>query len=193
MKTHKLLAGIFLALLAHDLDAQQYASGKGATILSGMISFQSNGGDLYGSDRINFLQITPSFSSMVANNFALGGSLEFAGQWEGGASITSVAIGPHLGWIGGTEASTSFPYFIVGFRYISQSVDFGSPLFGSSTASGTNISVNGGTIVALRKHLGLNIGIRFDLVTLSQNSQSESGNIISIGAGLSGLLFKAGE
>lgn len=194
MNSQKLLVAILSTFISQSSFAQEYAVDKGATIISGSFGFESSGGDLYGNDRASTLQFTPSFSHLVAKNFFIGGTIEFAGQWQGGASLTSFAIGPHLGYAGGSASSNVFPYFIFGFRYITSSIDFGDGFFGgSSSVSGTDFMLGLGTIVALKKHLGLTVGVNFDFVTLGDDGESESGNTISLGVGLCGLLFKSGE
>ncbi len=178
-----------LIVLAHQVQAQDFAVDKGASIISGVVSFESSGGDLYGSNRNTLFVFAPSFSHLVARNFFIGGTIEYAGQWNGSYSATQIAFGPHLGFAAGNESSTSFPYLAAGFRYITSSSNYGRFL-GSSSFSGTEISLGAGVIVAMKKHLGLNAGFNFDITTLGKDGNSSSGNTFSIGLGLSGLLFK---
>ncbi len=180
---------MLILLIRQLVFAQEYAVDKGASIISGVVSFESSGGDLYGSNRNTLFVFAPSFSHLVSRNFLIGGIIEYAGQWDGSYNATQIAFGPHLGFAAGNETSTTFPYFVAGFHYITSNSNYGS-FFGSTSLSGTEISLGAGAIVAMKKHLGMNVSFNFDFASLGNDGNSRSGNTFSIGLGISGLLFK---
>ncbi len=119
----------------------------------------------------------------------MGVTIEYAGQWNGTYNASQIAFGPHPGFAAGNESSTSFPYPAAGFRYNTSGPD-NRNFSGSASLSCTEIPLGAGVIVAMKKHLGLNVDFNFDITTLGRDGNSRSGNTFSIRLGLSGLLFK---
>lgn len=191
MKT-KLIAVIFIITSSYFAVAQaEYAVDKGAVILSGNIGFSSSGGDLYGSKRSNIFTLTPSVSAFVSKNVFLGSALAFSYQSQGTENATSVQVGPHFGYAGGTATSTSFPFFIVGIRYLAERFNYNDYFsIRSSSRYGYSGIIGVGAVLTVSNHLGMTFEGDFNFVHLTRKNVSANGNIISLNIGLCGLLYK---
>lgn len=96
----------------------------------------------------------------------------------------TVGIGPSLGYAIGQADSKSYPYLATEIRYYSIGVN-------DQLVSGTDIVVGGGLIIPAREHLGIVVEVGYHIMNLKRDNwkESKSGNIISIGIGVAGLLF----
>ncbi|HKR04043.1 MAG TPA: hypothetical protein VJY62_05345 [Bacteroidia bacterium] len=188
MKQTLLFLAFCLTSLTYFANAQEYAVDKSATWLSLSAGFSSQGGNLYGK-RQNTFVLAPSFSHFVVSNFFIGAAAELGYQSQGRFNSTILGIGPHLGFAGGNLNSTVFPYFGVGVQFHYET-DNGYSFSGSNDFYGTDLGFGAGVVAALKAHLGLTVEASFHLMNLKNGAESESGNITSIGLGLTGLFFK---
>jgi hypothetical protein len=192
MKTRNLFFIIcFIGLSSIGL-GQEYAIDKGATFISGTGSILSQGGDLFEDSENNkakTITISPSINHFISKSFFIGGGIELSNQSQGDYSINSIGIGPQLGYAIGNVNSKAFPYFDVGLRYYSMSIDYG---FSDDTqASGTDIFLGFGLLIQIKSHIGLAFEGGYHMIDLKNKDtdESSSGNILSIGVGIVGLLF----
>src|SRR6185436_3035605 len=187
MKYSKLFITLCITLNSLITYAQEYAVDKSATWVSLTAGFTSQGGDLYGR-RQNTFDLAPSFSHFLVKNFFIGAAAEFRYLSEGSFNTTILGIGPHLGAAAGSINSTVFPYLITGFRLRLEMVHSGG--YHGQENKGTDLAFGVGMVAALKAHLGLTFEAAFHLMKLSNEQDSETGNITSIGLGLTGLFFK---
>jgi hypothetical protein len=191
MKSKPLFFALVMLISANNLFAQEYAVDKGATFISGVASFTSQGGELfkdYDGNNASTFNLSPSVNYFVAKNFFVGGGLEFAHEKQGDYKTNSIGIGPQIGYAFGNENSTAFPYFDVGLRYYGMNIDYGSD---NSEGSGTDIFFGAGIVVPVKSHLGITIEAGYHMMDIKEKETdtSYSGNIFAIGIGIVGLLF----
>jgi len=192
MKINQLLLVTYCLGIYSIINGQEYALDKGATFISGIGSFTSSGGDLFedgDNNKLIMLSLSPSFNHFITNNFFIGGGFELSNQKQGDFSTNSIGIGPQIGYAVGNSSSTVFPYFSAGLRYYTITADYGS--LGDTNVSGTDIILGFGVLVPIRTHLGLAIEGGYHILDLKEkdSDSSASGNILSIGIGIAGLLF----
>jgi hypothetical protein len=184
----KFFVFIYLCLIgiSENLICQEFALDKGASFINGQITFNSQGGE-GSSDRLQTIILNPSYNVFMAKNLFIGAGVDMEYRSMGDVSQRSLGLGPQLGYASGNEASTSYPYFIVGAKYLSIKSDYGSD--GSAEATGSNLFVGCGVISIIRKNLGISFEISYHVYSVSSDEGSGSGNIFMIGIGLTGLLF----
>jgi hypothetical protein len=192
MKLKRLLVIICFFGITSFTFCQEFVVDKGAILLAGMGSFSSQGGELFedlDNNRLITVNLTPALSYFITKGFFVGGSLEFANQSQGDISINGIGIGPHVGYAFGNSVSTVFPYFDVGLRYYSMSIDYDST--GDSNASGTDIFFGFGMIVPIKNHIGLSFEGGYHMIDLKDRDTdtSSAGNIFAIAVGVVGLIF----
>jgi len=113
MKTKIILFVICLITLSSTVSAQQFALDKKATIISGSVSFMSQGGDLFedlDGNKATSLTLAPNINYFITKNFFIGGSLEFSSEAQGDYSSNGIGIGPQIGYAFGGPESEVFPY-----------------------------------------------------------------------------------
>ncbi|WP_297100160.1 outer membrane beta-barrel protein [uncultured Draconibacterium sp.] len=191
MKLKPLLFAFALLVSTSSLFAQEFAVDKGATFISGVASFTSQGGELfedYDGNNASTFNLSPSVNYFVGKNFFIGGGLEFAHEKQGDYKSNNIGLGPQIGYAFGNEKSTAFPYFDIGLRYYGMSVDYGS---GNSEGSGTDIFLGAGIVVPVKSHLGITFEAGYHMMDINEKESdtSYSGNIFAIGIGIVGLLF----
>jgi hypothetical protein len=193
MKIKTILAVIFISVLFREVSAQQYAVDKKATIISGSLSFTSQGGDLFedfDGNKATTFSFTPNINHFITKNIFFGGSLELTTESQGDYKFTGTGIGPQIGVAFGGSQNKAYPYLDLGLRYYTMKSDFGS---GSDVKfSGSDLSLGFGVIVPLKSHIGLIFEGGYHMMNLKDkdSKDSYSGKIFSIGAGIAGLLFK---
>jgi hypothetical protein len=186
---HLFFISFFLGLSSFVL-GQEYAIDKGATFIAGMGSFISQGGDLFedsDNKRINLITFSPSVNHFIAKNLFIGGGFEFSKQVQGNSAINALGIGPNFGYAIGNSNSTVFPYLDAGLRYYRKSMGKINP----AIVSGTDIFLGFGVLIPIKTHIGLAVEGTYHMMNLKvkESGSSSSGNIISIGIGIVGLLF----
>ena len=193
MKSKFVLFIVCLCGIISTISAQQYAIDKKATIINGLVSFMSKGGDLFmdsdGNKSTSFI-ITPNFNHFITKNLFVGGGIDLSTESQGDYGYNGIGIGPQIGYAFGGPQSTAFPYLELGIRYYTMNVNYG--LGDSYHYSGSDIALGFGVIVPIKPHLGLIIGGGYHIMDLKDKDSNDnySGNILSIGIGIAGLLFK---
>lgn len=182
---------LFLIFSVSFAFPQDYAVDKGAIVISGMASFSSWGGDLYeGSDssRATIITLAPNIDYFVVKNIFIGGRILFESMSQGDYSLTTFGIGPQFGYAFGQKNSNIFPYLIAGVYYNTSTASNGTDI----TFSGFDFKFGGGLMFTVAKHIGINIGASYNLVNRKSDdagAESESGDIIGLDVGISGLIF----
>ena len=193
MKIRIILFVLCFSGLSFTVSAQEYAIDKYATIISGSGSFMSKGGvlfeDIDGNNSTNFT-FAPNINHFITKNFFIGGGFEFSTESQGDYKAYGKGIGPQIGYAFGGPESTVFPYLDLGIRYYILNYDNGPGDY--LRVSGSDISLGFGVIIPVKAHIGLIFEGGYHMLDLSdkENNDSYSGNIFSVGVGISGLLFK---
>lgn len=192
MKIKSMLFIISLIGQSFIVSAQQYAIDKKATIITGSGILMSQGGDLFeDTDGNNATTITfaPTIDHFIIKNLFIGGGIEFSAKSQGDYSSNAIGIGPQIGYVFGSPNSTALPYLDLGIRYYKMNVDYG--VGDDSQISGSDIILGFGVIIPVKKHIGLIFEGGYHMMDLKDkdSDDSDSGNILSIGIGIAGLLF----
>ncbi len=182
---------ILLVLMFSSLSiasSQDSAIDKGAIIISGLGSFSTRGGDLFEDDegyRLTTYMLMPNINYFIASNLFIGGGVALTRQKQGHDSQQTFGIGPTIGYAMGLAKSKNYPYLAAGIRYYSLGFVTGESL------SGTDIVIGAGLIATVTENLGIIVEAGYHIMNLKyENSiKSESGNIISVGIGVAGLIF----
>ncbi|MFZ4799990.1 MAG: outer membrane beta-barrel protein [Bacteroidia bacterium] len=186
MKTKCIFLICSFMCITNLLFSQKYAVDKGAIIASGTAGFSYSSGKLYeiNGQGLTTISLTPSFNYLVIPNLFIGASTSLTYMSLGSNNATTLGIGPQFGYYIGKEESSVFPYATAGFKYnmISSS---GS----SNTINGSDISFGLGVLVPMKSHIGLTIEALYHIQSISASGTSVSGNMLSIGIGLSGLFY----
>ncbi len=186
MKTkHLLLLSICFLGFFVGVNGQKYAVDQGASTISGSLSFSTSGGDLYeyGGDRLTTISLLPTYNYFVAKNLFIGGVLDVSYLAQGGDNITSFGIGPQLGYAFGDSSSKVIPYINLGILY--QSIKYGSSDNDNEASTGTDLFFGIGVMVPDKKNLGITFEANYSMMKI----ESVSGNVISLGIGIVGLLY----
>jgi len=157
--------------------ARSEATDEGAKIVSGVISFSSQGGDLYtgfddDDDRLTTIAVVPSLFYFIAPGVGMGGDLAYNRASRGDDSYTVWGAGPKIGYFIDTGGNT-IPFVSGGVNYLSVADEHDS--------------------VLIRKgHLAVAIeaGYILDRFKFEGASKSTTGNTIVIGAGFAGFLYE---
>jgi len=177
---------LLLSFIATFAISQDYAVDKGAFILSGTGGFMSQGGDLYevGEDRLSTFSLTSVANYFVIPNVFIGAGITYTRVSQGEDSMSTIGIGPTVGYAFGKAEGKSYPYIAGGFHFHSIGAN-------DETISGTNILVSAGIILSIKKHIGLVLEIGYNFQNLKHEdwAESESGNAFVVSIGIAGLIF----
>lgn len=196
MKIKSMLLIVIFIELSFNIFGQQYAVDRKATIFSGSGSIMTQGGDLFEDADGNYattISFTPSVNHFVTKNFFIGGGMEFSVESQGDYSSAGIGVGPEIGFAFGGPRSTLFPYLDLGIRYYQMTADYGAT--DDYQISGSDISLGFGVIVPIKKHIGFIFEGGYHMLNLQSDDSDDSvsGNILSVGFGIAGLLFKDAE
>lgn len=196
MKTKFLFYIMFFVVVSSTLTAQQSATDRKATIISGSVSFSNQIGDLF-SESKNLIRVSfaPNVNRFVLKNLFIGGGLEFLYNQQYNFNSNAIAIGPQIGYTFGNSNGPVLPYVDLGIRYYNmKQVYFSSGVY---KLSGSQIEFGFGAIVPLKTHIGLIFQGGYQIVELKRkefdyntSGRFFSGRIFSIGIGIAGLIFK---
>jgi hypothetical protein len=185
-----LLISCFLSL-SFTVLAQQYAVGKKASIVFGSVSAMNQGGDFFEDtqgNNIKTLNFTSSINHFITKNFFLGGSLEFSSESQGYYTSKGVGVGPQIGCAFGDSQSEAFPFFDVGLQYYKMNIDKGYP----RQFTGSDLTFGFGLIIQIQSHIGLILQGGYQMLSLKDKDLNKkySGDVVSLGIGIAGLIFK---
>jgi len=191
MKLKSVVLLIFCMVLTTQIFSQQYAADKGAMWIAGTGSFTSSGGDLFedmDENRATCISFTPAVNYFVIPNVFVGGAIELSTDSQGDYKDTGFGVGPHAGYVFANESSTALPYVDAGFRYYSTKYEGGS---WDSKTTGSDIFIGAGVVLPVAGHVGVVIDAGYHMMSLKHEDadESHSGNIISLGIGITGLLY----
>ena len=179
----------FLALVAlffqmNHLAAQSPATSKGASVISGMFSFTSQGGDLYSDfndDPANTFIFSPSYYHLIVDKLGVGGDLTFNRTSQGDFSFNTFGIGPKVAYFFDSGSNT-IPFAGGGVNYISVGD-------GDDSDGGFAVKLGGGVIVR-KGHLGLSIEAGWLRESYSPDGGDNiAGSTIFVGASFLGFLY----
>ncbi|MBN1822301.1 MAG: hypothetical protein JXR31_13360 [Prolixibacteraceae bacterium] len=194
MKIKNLLFTLCFLTIAVVTNGQTFAIDQGAIWVGGMASFTSSGGDLfeYDGDRASTITLAPTVNYFIVPNIFIGGSLEVSNSKQGDYKDTGFGIGPQVGYVIGNESSTSFPFIDAGAKLHTSKSEYGSY---DSKTSGTDIFVGAGIVLPVAGHIGFTVEAAYHMMKLKEKDadDSYSGNIFSIGIGITGLLYNPGK
>lgn len=178
---------VILVLSSSFALSQQFAVDKGSTIISGMGSYASQGGDLFENsdgDRATTIMLMSIVNHFIAPNISIGAGVAYTSQSQGDYSYHTIGIGPTLGYFIGDSNSKGYPYLAAGIRYYSIGDE-------DDSISGTDIVIGAGIIAPVKDHVGIIIEAGYHIMNLKNKDwdESESGNIIMVGIGIAGLLY----
>lgn len=182
-----ILSILLLSFSATFAFSQDYAVDKGGFILSGTGSFTSQGGDLYEDfegNRLSTFSLTSAANYFVVRNVFIGAGVAYTRVSQGEDSMSTIGVGPTVGYAFGKAEGKSYPYIATGIQFYSVGAN-------DETISGTSILVSAGIIFSIKKHIGLVLEIGYNFQTLKHEdwAESESGNAFVVSIGIAGLIF----
>ncbi len=161
------------------------ATDRDAMLVSGMVSFSTQGGDLYeqDDDRFTTLTITPGLLYFIAPGIGLGIDYSYTRISERGTTSSSWGAGPKMGIFFDSGASF-IPFVSGGVNYLS--IDPGDV-----SESGLRMKVSGGMLIR-NGHLAVSVeaGFVYDRFKFEGASSATTGNTILIGVGFAGFLYQ---
>jgi hypothetical protein len=193
-----LLILVTFLLLTRTAFGAEYPVDKGSTVISGGFSFANASGNLYEDsegDAARALSFAPSVLSFVVPNLALGGNVAFSWESQGDVSMTTLAIGPKIGYFVGQSNSKTYPYFGMGFNYLRNTFEVEYSGWGGRekteyTISGTRFFFGAGLYNMVGSHLAIGFEGTYNLDTLKpEDGKSESGSIFLVTVTLAGFIF----
>lgn len=199
MKTALVLVCITLLAFGTVYGAE-FAVGKGGMIVSGTAGFANYSGDSYktyenGEEKdaaLTEIWLQPALDYFVANNIFVGGALMLESASQDPASMTTIGIGPEVGYAFGKPESKMFPYGKIGFAYASSSYDPGTTGSETTTTTGTNISIHVGLIYPVVGHVGFFPELSYHMVSSKgdwDNAETMNDSVIMLGVGIAGLIW----
>ena len=167
--------------------AQNSPVDTGAAIISGMASFTSSKVKDAENSTTN-IAVVPVVNYFIAPNIFLGGAVEYNSMKHGDYTSSSLGIGPSVGYAIGNKNSSTFPF--IGARYMFNSSK-DSDGTNDDKATGTRIFIGGGLIAAVKDHIGIVIEAGYNIMSDKPDGadESTSSSMISVGIGISGLLY----
>ncbi len=180
---------VMLAVLLSTAAAADGPIDKGSMIESGTAFLQYQSGELYENwkgEGLLTIAIAESFGYFVSPGFMLGGEFVVTSLSQGGNSLTTLNLGPVLGYYFNTDPTRSrvkgsvYPY-VKGFFF------FGTISNGSSLTQ-TTFGVQGGVVFMMSKAVGTDLGLRFHSDRLS-NGGSAVGTTVWFGAGITAFIW----
>lgn len=187
---HKIfLFTTFVILTAFNVvqgQGRSEATDRGAALISGIFSFTSQGGDLYGgfdNDRLTTIAIVPSLFYFVAPGIGIGGDLSYNRVSRGDFSATIWGVGPKIGYFVDSGSNT-IPFVAGGINYLSIGDD-------DDSEGGLRFKFGGGILIR-KGHMAVSIEVSYvlDRFKFEGASESTTGNTIAIGVGFAGFLYK---
>jgi len=180
---------VIVLLLSGAIVAAEGPIDKGSMIIEGDVYFQHQSGELWDNwqgEGQTTIVISPSLGFFVTNGFMLGGQLYFLGISQGTADLTSVIIGPVVGYYFNTDPTRTrvkgavYPYVTGGFGFGNVSNGDSADLF--------SIGMVGGAVFMVSNAVGVDVGLRLQSDRLS-NGGSASGTTIWFGAGITAFIW----
>jgi hypothetical protein len=181
-----------ILLFAGSAYSQNFAVGKKAWIISGAVEFSSSSGDLYeneNGDALTTISFIPSADYFVVPNVFVGGMISYSSASQGDFSMSALGIGPEVGYALGKAESKVFPFAKIGFQYLSNSWDSGD---GTEKETGSDVTIAIGVIFPVKQHIGITPQLSYHIQSLKgdwEGAESVSGNILSVGVGITGLVY----
>lgn len=192
---HKISVVFFACFFSAGLlQAQEYATDKGAGLFNITGNFSSSGGSLF-EDSHGHYSNSAIFglgaSRFVARNVFLGLGFGYGRQSQGDWYSTTYGIGPHIGLAAGGQKSQGFPFITFGVRYYG--ANFKTDIWSGNTveAVGSDIFGGLGIVIPIRKYVGLTFEGNYHALSLNdQNDHHYGGKIFMLGIGLIGVFYK---
>ena len=166
--------------------SQSVATQKGAHIINGMVSFTSQGGDLYSGgfsdNRISTFMISPSYLSFVEDKIGIGGNLSYTRTSQGDINIFSFGIGPQFGYYF-DNVSNTIPFIETNINYLSIGGN-------GNNEGGFGLKLGGGLVVRMG-HAGFSFEAGYLRESFKPNGATSAvtGSTFFMGAGLVAFLY----
>ncbi len=182
---------LVLCLVVGTSFSQDFAVDKKAWIISGAVEFSSSSGDLYENadgDAVTEIGFVPAADYFVMPNIFVGGMISYVSMAQGDVSISTMGIGPEVGYAFGNADSKVFPFAKAGFLYVSESFDWGDD---TDKVTGSDITITLGVILPVKQHIGIIPQLSYHIQSMKgdwDGAESEDGSIIRLGVGIAGLV-----
>ena len=180
---------LILAVTACDIHAQ-FAQ-KGQTEIGGAVSYSSITAVANGtaaSDATTILELAPTVSYFVSDNFSIGLVPSYASIKSGGTTTSLLGLFAAPGYTFGK--GEVYPFVRGELGYTSQS----SSASGSATLSGLSYGVTGGVKVLVGGKNGLlNIGLTYKMITLNPSGADKRNGFNYFGLTLGFSVFIGGR
>jgi hypothetical protein len=181
---------------------------KGSMFIDGAFYFQSQSGDLWengdgdafttiglgtGSLQLSQeLQVTPAFGYFVAPGLMIGGQLAWTRYAQGDNDLTLLAIGPGVGYYFKTNSTRTEIKGSV-YPYIRGFVNYGKLSEDDWDVTVWQFGARGGMLWMVSSAVGVDLSVMYKNESWEEDddptSDSESGTVISAGAGISAFIF----
>lgn len=187
-----LFVALVLCLVVGTAFSQDFAVDKKAWIISGTVEFSSSSGDLYENadgDAVTEIGFMPAADYFVMPNIFVGGMISYVSMSQGDVSVSSMGIGPEVGYAFGNADSKVFPFAKAGFQYLSMSADYGSG--NDFDATQTDIIISLGVILPVKEHIGISPELSYHIQSYDpdvEGADTIDGNVIRLGVGIAGLV-----
>ncbi|HLP75270.1 MAG TPA: outer membrane beta-barrel protein [Bacteroidales bacterium] len=193
MKIRSIIIIIWFIGLSSTTSAQEYPIDKKAVIISGSGSLLSQGGDLYEGfekGRATIINVSPTINYFILKHLFIGAGFDFYQESQRNINNNLFGIGPQIGYAFGGPDGRVFPYIDMGFRYYSSKQYYGG-IVSDLKRSGSDAVFGFGVIVPVKTHIGILFEGGYHIIRLKNKVYDigNSGNTLSIGLGISGLLF----
>jgi len=192
---------VFVSLVVLMFAASAFAAtspiDKGSMILEGNVYFQSASGDLYkneAGDAQTVMAFMPSVGYFVAPSIMVGATVEFAQNKQGDNKLTTIGIGPMVGYYFNMDAARTevkgaiYPYIKAFFMYNSEKHDNGTTDY---TNKVTTFGGQGGIVYMLSNAVAADISVKFESDSYKPDGadKSTTGTIITFGAGFTAFMW----
>jgi len=183
-----------LLFLAIGAAAQDSPVDKGSFMISGQASYTSLGGDLfedYAGNSINLIAINPGIGYFTTPGFMIGGDFSILhASWSDDADATLIGLGPKIAYFFNakqdrTEQKGAFYPYIEAFgQYFSVSL-------GNNDASAFLYGGKVGFISMITNSVAIDAAVTYSGLSFKPDGADDSisGNILSVGVGLSQFIW----
>jgi len=185
------------AFLSSPLLAADHAVAKGASILTGGISFTAQKMKYEDEDNnetttLSVFSFTPTLDYFVANRVFVGLGTEVSDIVMSGRSFTTLGAGPEIGYAFGNAEATAYPYIKALALFTHGSAE-------RYTVNDRDLGIALGVVIPVHKHVGFMMEMSVHNVNENETTdyefgyeslkQSSSGTLFKMGVGLAGLFF----
>lgn len=163
--------------------SQYFAIDQRAMILGGSAGLITTGTE-GNSKRNSIITILPVFDYFIKQNLFIGSTVIFQYEVINSNETTTLGIGPEIGYAFGNSQKQTYPFLKFGYTYIA-----------SDNISSSLITIAGGIVIEIVKHVGIVGLLSYNIInnkyTSNLNSNNSiSGNSVNLSFGIYGLIYK---